>query len=178
MDSEGYLQSETSSAQYLFLFTGSTTDVTNGRPRLIHRSGLTDLGPFSLQLASAEPWTPPDPQLDTSRDLPESEKRGGIIKNNHFDGVGMTASTAWINVKGNAWTIDANEGKNSPQDGYQTHNILDQWGDYNLFTNNTGSVDGSGYAFAATPVMHNTIACSNTITGAGKGLSNIPCSNQ
>jgi parallel beta-helix repeat protein len=102
---------------------------------------------------------------------------GGIIKNNHFDGAGMTAAKSWINVKGNAWTIDANEGHHSPQDGYQSHNILDQWGDHNLFTRNTGSVDGSGYAFALRPEMNNTVSCSNTVSGAGRGLSNIPCVN-
>lgn len=102
---------------------------------------------------------------------------GGIIKNNRFDGTGMTAATAWINIKGNAWTIEANEGHNSPQDGYQSHNILDQWGDNNLFVRNTGSVDGTGYAFALRPAMNNVVACSNTVGGAGSGLSNIPCSN-
>ena len=102
---------------------------------------------------------------------------GGVIKNNRFDGTGMTAATAWINVKGNAWTIEANEGHHSPQDGYQTHNILDQWGDHNLFSRNTGSVDGAGYAFALRPAMNNTVACSNTVGGAGSGLSNIPCTN-
>ena len=88
----------------------------------------------------------------------------------------MTAATAWNNIKGNAWTIEGNDGHNSPQDGYQTHNILHQWGDNNLFTNNTGSVNGPGYAFAATPAMNNIIACSNAVTGAGRGTSNIPCS--
>lgn len=102
---------------------------------------------------------------------------GGVIKNNRFDGTGMTAATAWINVKGNAWTIEANEGHHSPQDGYQTHNILDQWGDHNLFSRNTGSVDGAGYAFALRPAMNNAVACSNTVGGAGSGLSNIPCTN-
>ncbi|MDB5243849.1 MAG: hypothetical protein JWP57_4475, partial [Spirosoma sp.] len=102
---------------------------------------------------------------------------GGIVKGNRFDGGSMTSSTAWINVKGNAWTIRDNHGQNSPQDGYQTHNILQQWGDYNLFTGNTGSVDAVGYAFALRPAMHNTVSCSNTVTGAKSGLSNIPCTN-
>lgn len=102
---------------------------------------------------------------------------GGIIRGNRFDGTGMTAATAWINVKGNAWTIDANYGRNSPEDGYQTHRILQEWGDYNMFTNNTGSVDGPGYAFAIWPAMHNTVACSNSLANAGRGMSNIRCTN-
>ena len=102
---------------------------------------------------------------------------GGVVKGNRFDGTGMTAASAWMNVKGNAWTIDSNQGQNSPENGYQTHNILQQWGDYNLFTNNSGSVDGSGYGVARRPAMHNTVACSNTLTGARRGVSNIECTN-
>lgn len=102
---------------------------------------------------------------------------GGIVKGNRFDGEGMTAATAWINVKGNAWTIDSNYGQNSPEDGYQAHNILQGWGDYNLFTKNSGVVNGPGYAFAIWPAMHNTVACSNALAGAARGLSNIPCTN-
>ena len=33
---------------------------------------------------------------------------GGVVKGNRFDGAGMTAASAWMNVKGNAWTIDSN----------------------------------------------------------------------
>ncbi|WP_138444180.1 hypothetical protein [Sinomonas susongensis] len=102
---------------------------------------------------------------------------GGVIEGNHFDGTGMTSATAWVNVKGNAWTIAGNDGVRAPQDGFQTHNILQQWGDNNIFENNTGSVGGSGYAFALRPAMHNQVACSNTVAGAGSGLSNIPCTN-
>jgi hypothetical protein len=102
---------------------------------------------------------------------------GGIVKGNRFDGAGMTAASAWINVKGNAWTIDSNHGENSPENGYETHNILQEWGDYNLFTNNSGAVNGSGYGIASWPVMHNTVTCSNTLTGATRGISNIECTN-
>lgn len=103
---------------------------------------------------------------------------GGIVKGNRFDGAGMTAASAWMNVKGNAWTIDSNRGENSPENGYETHNILQEWGDYNLFTNNSGDVDGSGYGVASWPAMHNTVACSNTLTGAARGVSNIECTTR
>jgi hypothetical protein len=89
----------------------------------------------------------------------------------------MTAATAWVNVKGNAWTIESNHGENSPENGYETHNILQEWGDFNLFTNNSGAVNGSGYGVASWPAMHNTVACSNTLTGAARGVSNIECTN-
>jgi hypothetical protein len=102
---------------------------------------------------------------------------GGIVRGNRFDGAGMTAATAWMNVKGNAWTIDSNYGQNSPENGYETHNILQEWGDHNLFSNNSGAVNGPGYGIASWPAMHNTVACSNSLTGATRGLSNIRCSN-
>jgi hypothetical protein len=102
---------------------------------------------------------------------------GGIVKGNRFDGAGMTTATAWMNIKGNAWTIDSNHGQNSPENGYETHNILQEWGDYNLFANNSGAVNGPGYAFAIWPPMHNTVACSNSLADAGKGLSNVRCTN-
>jgi hypothetical protein len=102
---------------------------------------------------------------------------GGIVKGNRFDGAGMTAASAWVNVKGNAWTIESNHGENSPENGYETHNILQEWGDFNLFTNNSGAVNGSGYGVASWPAMHNTVACSNTLTGAARGVSNIECTN-
>jgi hypothetical protein len=102
---------------------------------------------------------------------------GGIVKGNRFDGAGMTAATAWTNVKGNAWTIDSNYGENSPENGYETHNILQEWGNYNLFTNNSGAVNGSGYGVASWPALQNTVTCSNTLTGAARGVSNIECAN-
>jgi hypothetical protein len=102
---------------------------------------------------------------------------GGIVKGNRFDGAGMTAATAWINVKGNAWTIDSNHGQNTPENGYEIHNILQEWGDYNLFTNNSGTVNAPGYGFAIWPARHNTVACSNSLSGAARGLSNVRCTN-
>ena len=35
---------------------------------------------------------------------------------------------SWVDVKGNGWLIKANTGHNSPEDGFQTHQILDGWG--------------------------------------------------
>jgi len=102
---------------------------------------------------------------------------GGIVRGNRLDGSATTAADAWMNVKGNAWTIDSNEGRNSSKDGFQTHNILQEWGDYNLFTNNSGTANGSGHGIALRPAMHNIVSCSNTVT-SGQGLSNVPCSTQ
>ncbi|WAH97264.1 right-handed parallel beta-helix repeat-containing protein [Arthrobacter sp. MMS18-M83] len=69
---------------------------------------------------------------------------GGVISGNTFSGSAMTAADAWVNVKGNAWTIEGNTGAESPRDGFQTHNILLGWGDHNLFRNNTATITGRG----------------------------------
>ena len=99
---------------------------------------------------------------------------GGVISGNTFSGSGMTDADAWVNVKGNAWTIEANTGTGSPRDGFQTHNILQGWGDHNLFRSNTATISAHGTAIAATPPMNNTVACSNKFLGPGR-LSNIKC---
>ena len=103
----------------------------------------------------------------------------GIITGNSFDGVGMVQSAAdsWIDVKGDGWTISSNRGVNSVNDGFQTHEIVSGWGTGNRFTNNTLSVNGPGFGIDLTPALGNTVSCSNTVSGAAKGLSNIPCTN-
>jgi parallel beta-helix repeat protein len=101
---------------------------------------------------------------------------GGILTGNTFDGAGMTAADSWVDVKGNDWLIQDNTGRDSPADGFQTHQILDGWGTGNVFTNNTAAVDGPGYGFHITKPLGNVLKCSNTVTGAGRGVSNIACS--
>ncbi|WP_251039473.1 nitrous oxide reductase family maturation protein NosD [Arthrobacter sp. ISL-72] len=102
---------------------------------------------------------------------------GGVVSRNRFNGTGMTTADAWVNVKGNAWTIEGNEGRDAPRDGFQTHNVLHNWGDHNLFTGNTAAVNGPGHGIAATPALHNTVSCSNTAPGARQGPSNIKCTS-
>ncbi len=104
---------------------------------------------------------------------------GGTVSQNVLDGVGMVQSGAdsWIDVKGNDWTIDHNHGVNSVNDGFQTHQILDGWGTRNHFTNNLLDVNGPGYGINLTPVLGNTVSCSNIVTGAARGLSNIACTS-
>lgn len=51
-------------------------------------------------------------------------------------------------MKGNAWTITGNTGSNSPEDGFQTHEIREGWGTENIFRNNTARVNGPGDDFA------------------------------
>ena len=103
---------------------------------------------------------------------------GGLILGNTFDGDGITSAggSGWINVKGNNYLIQGNTGRHSPQDGFQTHEILKGWGTGNTFKGNTAIVDGPGYGFHLAPVLGNTVTCDNKVQGAGKGLSNVPCS--
>ncbi len=88
----------------------------------------------------------------------------------------MTAADSWVDVKGNGWLIDGNTGRHSSADGFQTHQILSGWGTGNVFANNTAVVDGPGYGFHITRPLGNILKCSNTVTAARAGVSNITCS--
>jgi len=100
---------------------------------------------------------------------------GGLVEGNTFDGSALTGADSWVDVKGNNWLIKGNSGVKTTKDGFQTHQILKGWGDNNLFTGNIATVDGPGLAFALRPSVANVVACDNKFTGAGEGLSNIPC---
>jgi hypothetical protein len=101
---------------------------------------------------------------------------GGVVEQNTFDGSAVTGADSWVDVKGNNWLIQGNHGTNSPNDGFQTHQILDGWGDHNLFRGNVAAVNGPGYGFSLTPAEHNVVTCDNTAIHAGQGLSNVTCS--
>lgn len=102
---------------------------------------------------------------------------GGIVRGNSFNGTGMVESAAksWVNVKGNGWTIEGNTGVNSIKDGFESHQILDGWGTRNIFRNNSAAVNGPGFGINLTPALENIVECNNTVTGAARGTSNVPC---
>ncbi|WP_219417323.1 right-handed parallel beta-helix repeat-containing protein [Pseudonocardia nigra] len=101
---------------------------------------------------------------------------GGVLRNNRFSGAGMTGADSWVDVKGNNWTIVGNVGVDAPEDGFQVHEILDGWGLHNTFADNTATVNADGYAINITKNRErNEVACSNTVSGAGKGLSTVDC---
>jgi len=100
---------------------------------------------------------------------------GGVLRDNAFDGVGMTAADSWVDVKGNGWTIQGNVGQNSTADGFQVHSVVKGWGTANVFDSNTAAVNGPGYGIHLAPVQANVVLCSNTASGAGRGLSNVRC---
>lgn len=99
----------------------------------------------------------------------------GVVRDNRFDGSTITGADSWVDVKGNGWTIENNTGRNSPLDGFQTHEIVDGWGTGNVFRNNLADVNGPGFGYSLTPVRGNVVECSNRASQAGKGVSNEPC---
>lgn len=103
---------------------------------------------------------------------------GGQIIGNSFNGTGMVASaaTAWVNVKGNDWTITGNTGVHSIKDGFQVHQVYPGWGIGNVFRGNKAEVDGPGYGFfVQNKRLQTIVSCDNAVTGADRGFSTIAC---
>ncbi|NYG97982.1 hypothetical protein FJ656_25305 [Schumannella luteola] len=100
---------------------------------------------------------------------------GGTITGNVFDGTGMKAADSWVDIKGNGYTVTGNSGTAAPEDGFQTHQIVDGWGTDNVFSGNRADVDGSGYGINVTKKLTNVVRCDNSATDAAKGLSNADC---
>jgi hypothetical protein len=115
---------------------------------------------------------------------------GGIIRGNSFDATAITGANSgdsWIDVKGNFYLIENNDGSNPGgsifKDGYQVHVAISGWGNYNEFKNNTCTVNATGYGFniqlsgSNGTTAGNKVYASNTVAGAASGVSNIPLSN-
>ncbi|MEP6677499.1 MAG: chondroitinase-B domain-containing protein [Ferruginibacter sp.] len=115
---------------------------------------------------------------------------GTIIRGNIFDAAGITGANSadsWIDVKGNHTLIENNTGNNPGgsifTDGYQVHCAFAGWGNYNEFKNNNCTVNASGYGFniqlsgSNGATTGNKVYSNNIVTGAVKGISNIPLSN-
>ncbi|GAA3603271.1 hypothetical protein GCM10022223_18670 [Kineosporia mesophila] len=102
--------------------------------------------------------------------------QGGVLTGNTFDGAGLTQGDSWVDVKGNGWLISGNRGTDSPADGYKVIEILDGWGWRNLFSANSSTVNGSGYAINVTKRhSDNVVRCNNTAKSAAEGLTTIDC---
>lgn len=107
---------------------------------------------------------------------------GAQIVGNTFDGRGLTGANyddSWIDVKGNDVLVENNEGRNTTNNGYETHSQQDGWGCGTVFRGNTSDLTGaSGAQQLAVNVTNHSADCpttvyaSNTVTG-GKGLTNI-----
>ena len=105
---------------------------------------------------------------------------GGQIIGNTLNGTGMAASaaTAWVNVKGNNWTIEGNTGADSSKDGFQVHQVYPGWGIGNVFRDNKAEVNGPGHGFyVQNKRLQTTVYCDNEAISAGAGLSTIACTS-
>ena len=101
----------------------------------------------------------------------------GLVSGNDFIGRNMTGADSWVDVKGNAWTVQGNRGSLSPQDGFQVHVEAPGWGRDNVITGNSGDLGADGeYGVRVDNDARGTrVGCDNRFSRAGKGLSNIPC---
>jgi hypothetical protein len=111
-----------------------------------------------------------------SVDLKEGTS-GGLVSGNVFIGQGMTGADSWVDVKGNGWRVQGNQGSLSPQDGFQVHVEAPGWGRDNVIAGNSGDLGADGeYGVRVDNDARGTrVGCDNRVSGAGKGLSNIPC---
>ncbi|MEV4392918.1 right-handed parallel beta-helix repeat-containing protein [Nonomuraea sp. NPDC049607] len=116
---------------------------------------------------------------------------GGLISGNTFDGTGVSgqnSADSWVDVKGSRYTIENNTGTFAPPgtfaNGYETHNpattpsLLNGCG--NVWRGNRSDLGGVGaYAIKITSTSKcvadpNVVHSSNTVTGATRGLTNVP----
>ena len=115
---------------------------------------------------------------------------GGLIAGNTFYSKGLTGANSadsWMDVKGNYYLIENNIGHNEQpsalNDGFQVNCVYAGWGSYNEFKSNTCNVHASGYGInirltsSSGQAVGNKVYKNNTVTGAAKGVSNIPLSN-
>jgi hypothetical protein len=106
---------------------------------------------------------------------------GGVVADNTFNGAGMTGEAdSWVDVKGNGWLIQNNYGTSAKTSGFQVNEQADGWGTANTFDHNTADVRGPGYGYelrdpTSDPDADNRVLCTNTATGAAKGLTNTTC---
>ncbi|MEU5895492.1 right-handed parallel beta-helix repeat-containing protein [Streptomyces venezuelae] len=107
---------------------------------------------------------------------------GGKVSGNTFDGRGLTGNhydDSWIDVKGNNYAIENNTGKNTTNNGYETHSQQSGWGCGTVFRANRSTLTGAtGDKQLAINVTNHSTSCrttvyaSNTVTG-GRGLTNV-----
>ncbi|MFJ9816347.1 right-handed parallel beta-helix repeat-containing protein [Streptomyces sp. NPDC101151] len=107
---------------------------------------------------------------------------GAQIVGNTFDGGGLTGANyddSWVDVKGNNALVQDNTGRNTSNDGYQTHTQQSGWGCGTVFKNNKSTLTGAtGATRLAIDVTNYSSSCrttvysTNTVTD-GKALTNI-----
>ncbi|MCU1408347.1 MAG: hypothetical protein JWM23_427 [Microbacteriaceae bacterium] len=119
----------------------------------------------------------------TTADLIEAKEgtTGGLIRGNSFNGTGaMNHTESWSMVSGNGWSVVGNKGTKSSLHGFRVNGATAGWGFGNLFAGNTGAVDAAGFGFKlyeakGAGTSGTLVSCSNTMTGAASGFSNVAC---
>lgn len=124
-------------------------------------------------------WNVFGPGIKTEHiDLKEGTK-GGEIRGNTFDGVGLVGANSedsWVTVTGSGYLFAENTGTMAPKDGFQVRSSNAAWGHDNVFEKNVAKVDGPGYGFYVAPgSMGTIIKCDNMVEGAVMGFSNVMC---
>jgi hypothetical protein len=111
-----------------------------------------------------------------SVDLKEGTSTG-LVSGNQFLGTNMTSADSWVDVKGNGWRVQANQGRQTPQDGFQVHVEAPGWGRGNVIAGNLADLgpDGEYGVRVDRDAAGTVVGCDNRVRGAGKGLANIPC---
>jgi hypothetical protein len=106
----------------------------------------------------------------------------GTIKNNIFNGIGLNninTADSWVDVKGNYYTIECNQGANALVDGFQTHINAVGYGNFNTFSNNTMQVNNVGFGIniktnnSTDTAYSNKVCNNNTVINATAGLTNV-----
>lgn len=107
---------------------------------------------------------------------------GGTIEGNSFNATGeagANSAVAWVDVKGNDYTVTGNTGTDAYQQGVLVEQLYTGFGCGNVFAHNDFELGGAiGYGFdvkdqAACSANPNIVYASNTVTG-GAGASTIP----
>ncbi|WP_104138157.1 right-handed parallel beta-helix repeat-containing protein [Cryobacterium sp. Y62] len=107
----------------------------------------------------------------------------GIIRDNVINGANaMPRAAEWVKVKGNDWQIYHNEGTNSTMHGFAVNGSVAGWGLRNVFFDNTVPVNAAGFGFfiheqGSKGASGTKVYCSNTVTAAGSGFSNLACTS-
>ncbi len=104
---------------------------------------------------------------------------GAEIRGNTFDGAGQSgenSADSWIDVKGNSNKISGNKGKNPLKDAFQTHVLVEGWGNDNVFEKNVVTLKSgsSGVGFLIDKKSSgNVVKCNNTVSGGD--VANVAC---
>ncbi|MDJ1133182.1 right-handed parallel beta-helix repeat-containing protein [Streptomyces iconiensis] len=107
---------------------------------------------------------------------------GARVIGNTFDGEGLTGANyddSWVDIKGNGVLVENNTGRNTTNNGFETHEQQDGWGCGTVFRGNESDLTGASgrNQFAINVTNYDADTCPVTVSGdntvkGGKGLTN------